>query len=209
MRRNTTRWIAVAAMTAVVVIGASMAVAAGDGPPDDRPGRPAPFAVDVAEDGTRFVFDEAPVLDNGYPAYGNSFVTQGYIYPVDTLDETNGVLDDGSPEFPDDVIGEWTCWGYFVGEGADTTDGPWVITTQVFEFSGATTGESTIVTTGFETPAGAGPAFRAVTGGTGEWAGSGGEVVQLTLGHNASEGVNARFDFTIAGAAAQAERNAR
>lgn len=31
--------------------------------------------VDIAEDGTRFVFDEnGPVLENGYPDYGNSFV---------------------------------------------------------------------------------------------------------------------------------------
>jgi hypothetical protein len=38
---------------------------------------------DVAENGTRFVFDEAPVHEGTtppMPAYGNPFITQGYIY---------------------------------------------------------------------------------------------------------------------------------
>ena len=69
---------------------------------------------DVAESGPRFVFDEAPILESGLPAYGNSFVTQGFIYPHGTLDGTNGVFADGSPEFPDKVIGEWTCRGFFI-----------------------------------------------------------------------------------------------
>ena len=45
----------------------------------------APKAFDVAEDITRFVFAAAPVFDDGLPAYGNAFVTQGYIYPAGTL----------------------------------------------------------------------------------------------------------------------------
>ena len=40
---------------------------------------------DIAEIGTRFVFDEAPVFDDGFPAYGNAFVTEGYIYEAGTL----------------------------------------------------------------------------------------------------------------------------
>lgn len=201
MSTNRNHWITVSAFAIALVVGASVAAAAGGDPPSGASADAAvSVAVDVAEDGTRFVFDEAPILENGYPAYGNAFVTQGYIYPVGTLDEANGVLEDGSPEFPSEVIGEWTCWGYFVGEGADTTEGAWVVTTQVFEFDAVATGQNTVITTGFETPAGAGPAIRAVTGGTGPWAGAGGDVVQVTLGHNASEGVNARFDFTITGA---------
>ena len=35
-------------------------------------------AFDVAEDLSRFVHDESPVFDDGMPAYGNAFVTQGY-----------------------------------------------------------------------------------------------------------------------------------
>jgi len=40
---------------------------------------------DIAEDGTRFVFAEDPVFEDGMPDYGNSFVTRGYIYPEGTL----------------------------------------------------------------------------------------------------------------------------
>lgn len=159
----------------------------------------ARLAVEVAEDGTRFVFADEPVLDNDYPAYGNPFVTQGYIYPAGTLTDSNGVNADGSPEFPDEVIGEWTCWGYFIGDGANTTEGAWVITTQVFEFDGDVPGEHTIVTVGPETPAGAGPAVRSVTGGTGDYAGVSGQTTQVTLGHNVSDGVNATFAFDIRG----------
>ena len=156
------------------------------------------LAVDVAEDGTRFVFDQnGPLLPNGYPDYGNAFVTQGYIYPEGTLDGHNGVNPDGSPEFPELVIGEWTCWGSFIGEGADTTEGAWVITTQVFEFTSPVTGAETIVTIGAETPADAGPAYRAVTGGTGRYSTARGQVEQVTLGHNASEGVDATFVFEL------------
>ncbi len=50
------------------------------------------------------------------PAYGNSFVTRGYIYPEGTLDDSSGVLPNGEPEFLDQVIGEWSCRGWFVGD---------------------------------------------------------------------------------------------
>lgn len=210
MSTSSKSWITVVAVALALLAGAGVAASAGDDRPvDEQTAAPVSLAVDVAEDGTRFVFDEAPILENGYPAYGNSFVTQGYIYPIGTLDETNGVLADGSPEFPAEVIGQWTCWGYFVGAGADTTEGAWVVTDQIFEFDGETIGERSIMTTGFETPAGAGPVTRAVTGGSGGWADAGGDVIQMTLGHNPSEGVNARFDFAITGAGQQVVSPAR
>lgn len=153
---------------------------------------------DAAEDATRFVWSERPVHEDGMPAHGNAFVTQGYIYPYGTLDGGNGVLSDGSPEFPDLVIGEWTCRGWFVGEGAHTESGPWVITTQLFNF-GNQPGDATIVTEGYEI-ADVGVAIeRAITGGTGRYSGASGEGAQVLLGFNASEGVNLRFELTIAG----------
>ena len=106
---------------------------------------------------------------------------------------------DGSPEFPEAVIGTWTCYGSFVGNGAYTESGPWVVTTQVFEFHGDWAGAETIVTVGLENPQGAGPASRAIVGGTGRYATAQGEVIQLTLGHNASEGVDASFVFDLVG----------
>ncbi len=180
----------VIAVALLAALGLSAAVAVADDDPEN-------LTVEVAEDGTRFVFDEAPVFDNGYPAYGNGFVTQGYIYPEGTLDGTDGVNADGSPEFPDEVIGEWTCWGYFVGDGANTTEGAWVVTTQVFDFHSSTLGGESIITTGFEAPADAGTAIRAVVGGTGRYRDAGGQASQVTLGHNASDGVDATFEFEL------------
>ena len=70
---------------------------------------------DVAEDHTRFVFSPAPVHEDGLPAYGNPFLTQGYIYEAGTLDGgVEGVNPDGSPAFPDRIIGSWTCDGWYV-----------------------------------------------------------------------------------------------
>jgi hypothetical protein len=43
--------------------------------------------LNVAEDATRFAFDEAPVHEDGLPAYDNSFITQGYTYEYGTLME--------------------------------------------------------------------------------------------------------------------------
>lgn len=51
---------------------------------------------------------------------------------------------------------------HFVGDGAHTEEGAWVVTSQVFEFTSDTVGGQTIVTHGFETPQLAGPAVRAV-----------------------------------------------
>ena len=55
---------------------------------------------DVAEDLSRFVYSSAPVFDDGMPAYGNAFITQGYIYPAGTLDgDVEGTLPNGDPAF--------------------------------------------------------------------------------------------------------------
>ncbi|MGH2558476.1 MAG: hypothetical protein ACRDJH_05375 [Thermomicrobiales bacterium] len=151
---------------------------------------------DVAEDMSRFVFNAAPVHEDGMPAFGNPFITQGYIYPYGTLDGSNGVLADGSPEFPDKVLGQWTCRGWFVGDGAHTTSGPMVITTQLYSF-GEEFGESTLVTEGYELADVEVAIARAVTGGTGEYSGARGEAQQTFLGFNATEGVSLRFEIAV------------
>lgn len=56
---------------------------------------------DVAEAASRFIFDEESVDEDRLPDYGNSFVTQGYIYPEGTLEENNGVKANGEPDLPD------------------------------------------------------------------------------------------------------------
>ena len=181
----------------LILLLAAMVAAPALAGDDDEESGPHVVAFDVAEDGTRFVFDEDPVFDeDGFPAYGNSFVTQGYIYPAGTLNGSNGVLPDGSPEFPELVIGEWTCRGYFIGDGAHTASGPWVITTQVYNF-GDEYGVDTIVSDGYEIADVGETVVRAVTGGSGEYAGAGGEAAQILLGFNASEGVNLQFELQV------------
>ena len=167
----------------------------------------------VAESGARFSFDEAPVFEDGLPAYGNAFVTQGFIYPYGTLNDSNGVINeyddkgnlvDVHPEFPEQVIGEWVCRGYFIGNGFRTETGPVVITTQLYDFyaePGAqvspvkASGRLNLVTEGYELVDVGVPVERAVTGGTGRFKRARGEAVQVLLGTNASEGVNLRFSI--------------
>ncbi len=149
---------------------------------------------DVAEDHTRFVFDEAPVFEDGYPAYGNAFVTQGYIYPAGTLDDgAEGVNPDGSPAFPAIVIGTWTCDGYFVGEGMRTTEGPMVITRQVYAFEDG----DILITQGPEFMADGIQFSRAVTGGTGDYADAPAELRQTFLGM--SDGLGVRLHMRLGG----------
>ena len=151
---------------------------------------------DVAEDATRFIFDTEPVDEDGFPAYGSSFITQGYIYPFGTLDGTNGVMADGQPEFPEKVIGTWTCRGRFIGDGFKTITGPIVITTQHYDL-GKKPGKKTLASEGFELVDIDQAVKRAITGGTGPFKNARGEAVQTLLGFNASEGVNLRFKVKI------------
>ncbi|MCB1810066.1 MAG: hypothetical protein KDJ99_34285 [Candidatus Competibacteraceae bacterium] len=167
-------------------------------------GNRKPVHFDVAESGTKFSFDEAPIIEDGptagFPAYGNAFITQGYIYPYATLLNGNGVNPDGSPEFPELVIGEWTCRGYFIGDGANTATGPWVITTQLYDFytepgyeANKQSGAVNLVSEGYERADVGVLDKRSITGGTGPFKRARGEVNQALLGFNASGGVNLRF----------------
>jgi hypothetical protein len=163
---------------------------------------------EVAENGTRFTPDETPVYAEGdfagMPAFGGEFITQGYLYPEGTLTchegACNGVLPDGSPEFPDKVLGTWTCWGFHVGEGAATQTGPWVITTQYYDF-GSSYGEESIVTNGYELVDMNVPFRRAIVGGTGPHRAARGEQIQTFLGLNNADqptfGVALRVELKV------------
>ncbi len=158
--------------------------------------------VDIAEDGTRFVIDEAPVFDDGFPAHGNAFITQGYIYPAGTLTGSNGVNPDGSAEFPGEVIGEWSCTGYFIGDGAHATEGAWVYTTQLFAFGdNPGNGAETIVVTGYEGAEVGAIVTGAITGGTGSYASAIGDANQELLGINNPDlptmGINKTVELNI------------
>jgi len=92
----------------------------------------------------RFSADETPADREGLPAYGTEYITEGYLYPLGTPYRQQRVHADGSPEFPDKVIGHWSCRGWHVGNGFKTQTGPWVATTQIFDL-GKTIGEKMIV----------------------------------------------------------------
>jgi len=155
---------------------------------------PHAFTVDVAENGNRFVFDETPVYPNGLPAYGGEFVTEGYLYPGGTLNGSNGVNQDGTPEFPNLVIGRWTCRGWHIGDGALTVTGPWVITNQLFDL-GEEFGSRSITNEGYELVDLNTPFKRAITGGTGRFDKARGDSTQIFLGFNSSNGVVLRVRF--------------
>ncbi len=147
---------------------------------------------DVAEDHTRFAFADTPVHESGMPAHGNPFVTQGYIYPAGTLaGNKTGVLEDGSPAFPDKVLGTWTCDGWFVGEGGDATSGVWLISRQVMQFN---SGE-VVITQGTEIADMNVPNLRPITGATGDYAQIEGPMSQTLLGFTEFMGVNVSFEM--------------
>ena len=85
-----------------------------------------------------------------------------------TLNGSNGVLPDGSPEFPEKVIGEWICHGWFIGDGAHTTSGPMVVTSQIYQLGGDY-GDVTITSEGYEPSEINKEIKRAITGGTGQY----------------------------------------
>lgn len=147
---------------------------------------------DVAEDLSRFVFADAPVFDDGMPAYGNPFITQGYVYPAGTLDGgVEGTRADGSPAFPDKVIGIWTCDGYLVGDGMRTETGTIVITRQIIQF----TDGDLLITQGPELADVDVSVTRAVTGGTGDYADAPTEIRQILLGMTDGYGVRLQIEL--------------
>lgn len=50
--------------------------------------------VEVAEDHTRFSFDETPVFDDGSPKAGNQFIAHGYIYEKGFFDQYSEGVDE-------------------------------------------------------------------------------------------------------------------
>jgi hypothetical protein len=168
---------------------------------------------DVVELGTKFAFDEAPVDENGLPGYGNPFITQGVIYPPGVIEtdadgNTNGVIVEtdaegntvARPEFPELVLGIWICRGtVFADEGFNIQSGPTVHSTQLYDFSnvGGDFGRISLESSGLELIDLNKQIARAVTGGTGPFKRSRGEMRQTFIGINASQGFSLRFESRL------------
>ena len=148
------------------------------------------LTVEVAETGSRYVSDPSLVDADGNATRGGSFVTEGYIYESGTLTCVDGVCDGviydetgvPSPEFPDAVLGTWTCYGTFTEDAATAASGSFVATTQIFDLGAS--GEDTIVTSGLEYIDLDLPVSRVVVGGTGAYEAAHGVQQQTFIGVN-------------------------
>jgi hypothetical protein len=190
------RFLAGGASLAAVAVAAGAAGVAGAAGAGQYAAGETPAQFEVAENGLRFIFAPQPVHEDGMPAYGNPFVTEGVLYPVGTLNGSNGVTADGEPEFPEKVIGRWACRGYMIGDGAHTTAGPMVISTQTYTF-GPSYDRALLVTEGYELADKNVAVTRAITGGTGVFLAARGEQLQTLLGFTEQMGVNLRVSLDL------------
>ena len=175
-------------------------------------------SVDVAcnANSIRFEGPQGPNPDNPagdpgpHPYYGASFVVQGVIYPEGTLADCDnsasncGLLPDGTPEFPDLVVGRWICRGWFIGDsenpergGIFTPTGPFVATTQIYDFDPERRGRRLLISDGVELIDLNVPFRRAITGGAGAFRNARGQVTQTAIGANATGLFNFNFDFQV------------
>jgi hypothetical protein len=167
------------------------------------------FSVDVVADCNRFISEGVGHPHPG-PAFGDYFMQEGLIYEGGTLaancagGDGCGLNPDGTPEFPEAVIGKWTCYGSFVGNGGATAEGVWLYSTQVYEFDVEqiddnvfAPGEHALITHGAERNDLNVSWNRAITGGYGNFKRSVGEIQQTKIGFNQTECENFTVDFRI------------
>lgn len=144
------------------------------------------FTIDVAEDMDKYV--EHRTTTGEEPVRGSQFVTEGNIYPAGTI---TGQGEEFDPNMPGSQ-GTWFCKGVFLVKGSEFDQSPRaVVSDQVYLLR---SDQHSISTTGVE---GNGTAVRAVTGGTGAYAGYIGEQRQEFLGFNKTGGVNLRVTITL------------
>ncbi|HVS61970.1 MAG TPA: hypothetical protein VMT85_00575 [Thermoanaerobaculia bacterium] len=188
-------WAATAASVATILLLVA-AASAGETPrvrvAEEAGGGALRF--DVAMSGPTFFFEGA-TNENGFPANGTPFIVRGWIYPAGTFaahGSSSGTNADGSPEFPDQVLGTWYCRGWHLQDG-DALTGPVVATTQVFDLDPERPGAKTLVTDGLELADFLVPFDRAIVGGTGRYRTAGGSATQVYVDFNGSGGFNTSF----------------
>jgi hypothetical protein len=195
MRRSMLVW-SLLCVSAWVLVGCATVAAQAQTAPGPATAQVKVLKFDMAEDFTRFVFDPDTVDEDGFPVHGNPFITQGYLYPAGTLDGNPGVNPDGSPQYPDKVIGAWICRGWVISDNMGSDGKPSAISTQFFQL-GEEFGNRTIISEGYEFMQSDGPFKRAITGGTGQFRGAHGEQTQEVLGVNEYMGMRLRFELRL------------
>ncbi|MFK7771214.1 MAG: lectin-like protein [Saprospiraceae bacterium] len=151
--------------------------------------------LDVCHNYFTYVAD-GPTDANGYSLRGGNFHLQGYIYPDGTFDthgEGSGILANGDPEFPDEVIGTWFCSGWYIVDEGTASTGAWVVSSQLFKVNHPTYGEFELTSEGEELYDFKVPFYRAVVGATGSLKKYKGQMLQENLAGNASGFANVGF----------------
>lgn len=142
---------------------------------------------DVSCNGLTFRFGTAEPPNPLYA--GQTFLVRGYIYPAGTFTENDingGINANGTSQWPDLLLGQWTCRGWAVN--------PTAVTTQTFDF-----GDDQLVTDSHENINPAEVNVRPTTGGTGAYSHVRGESYQWVVGQNASGAPNFVFQFVYQG----------
>jgi hypothetical protein len=146
------------------------------------------FAVDVAEDFTKFVPTKVKPEDT-QPERGSFFVTEGRVFPVGTIEGDGADFDPSQRGH----VGVWICRGTHLVAGSEIPAASWWVDSAQLFVLGRQAKEQ-LTTEGLE---GSGTVTRVVTGGTGNYAGWTGEQRQTFLGLNATGGVNLRVWFIL------------
>ncbi len=158
---------------------------------------------DVAQDGNTFIF-QGPSTQDGFAAEGATFIVQGFVYPKGTLrgGTVSGTNSDGTPAFPELVIGTWSCRGWFTRDDGDPEiTGVVLIGTQLWDLNLDKPGSKTIVTDGIDLSANTVdfgvPFKRAITGGTGKFKRASGEQTSINFRFNDSFGIDSTHTLKI------------
>jgi hypothetical protein len=173
------------------LVGGALALAlAATSPAAVRASHDRTLILDVALDARTFTFDRGVKPFESNPPdilRGDTFIVNGRVYRGGTIPSGQGVF---SPDTPG-AIGDWLCRGVFLVGFPEIADGApiHVDTTQLYLLR-----EGNLVTEGLE---GTVTTRRAVTGGTGRFAGAVGQVKQEVLGSNTTGLFNLRLTFTF------------
>jgi hypothetical protein len=131
-------------------------------------------------------------------AWGTVFIVTGYVYPPGTFASAGedgfngGILPDGSPEFPELVIGSWTCYGMLYPDLAREGQ-PSAVSTQVFDLNLQTPGIDIINTGGFEVNS---PVYnRTSVSASGRYKNRQGAMTVTVVGYNPSFAPNFLMTF--------------
>lgn len=159
------------------------------------------FCVDVSLKRSTLLFD-GPADSFGDPATGACFFVEGVVYPAGTFaahGANNGLLPDGSAEFPADSIGKFYDRGWFIRDYVNSSEGLFALTKHVLvatkDYLGL--GAFSLVSSGGE-PGATGEAFqRAVNGGTDTMKVYKGIQIHTQVGINATGGRNVTLCFDL------------